>query len=140
MFWRRPPPPPLPFYRKPAVVSIILTVIIVFILGPVGIIFNGMTEELKKKADYETVILILKQQKENDDRQWEEIKNNRKQQQAPITPPQSFQIKTVPVQVIKGRLSLKDFKEYKNSTAEDQKAYRETRPDVDWSKYKKWTY
>ena len=72
-FWKReppPPPPPIPFYRKPAVVSIILTVIIVFVLGPVGFIFNGMTEELEKKADNETVILLIKQIKENDDRQW----------------------------------------------------------------------
>lgn len=59
MFFRKPPPPPPPpFYKKPAVVSIILTAVIIFVLGPVGVIYKGMTEELKKKADYETVIRI----------------------------------------------------------------------------------
>jgi len=146
-FWKReppPPPPPIPFYRKPAVVSIILTVIIVFVLGPVGFIFNGMTEELEKKADNETVILLIKQIKENDDRQWKEIEQNR-QQQAPA-PPRNVQITGSaavmnPVQTHEGvkALSFKDFKEYRNAIKEDQEAFRETRPEVDWNRYKRWT-
>jgi hypothetical protein len=90
--FRKQPEPPKPFYRKPAVVSIVLTVIIVFVLGPVGIIFNGMTEELKSKADNDTVILLIKQIKENDARQWKEIERNREQSQKAPLPPKSVRI------------------------------------------------
>ena len=93
MFFRKPPPPPPPpFYKKPAVVSIILTVVIIFVLGPVGVIYNGMTEELKTKADNTTVILLIKQIKENDARQWKEIERNREQTQRAPAPPKNVQI------------------------------------------------
>jgi hypothetical protein len=66
---------PLPIYkRKPiATAAIILTVVGMFILGPIGVIYQGMTEELKKKANNETVILYMQQQKEKDDQQWKAI-------------------------------------------------------------------
>jgi len=77
-----PPPPPEPIYKRQpiATTAVILTIIGMFVLGPVGMLWNGMAEELKKKADNATVIMLMQQQKENDDRQWEEIKNNRNQQ------------------------------------------------------------
>ncbi len=67
MFFRRPLPPippQVPFYKKPAVVSIILTVVIVFVLGPVGVIYTGMSEELKKKVDNSTLQLMIQKDRE----------------------------------------------------------------------------
>ena len=47
--WRQPPPPPpKKFYQQPA---LILTLVAMFVLGPVGVIYNTMSEELKKKVD-----------------------------------------------------------------------------------------
>ncbi len=67
--------PPLPIYRrKPiATAAVILTLIGMFVLGPIGAVYKGMTEELNKKANNETVILYMQQQKEKDDQQWKAI-------------------------------------------------------------------
>ena len=48
MFWRKPPPPPKPFYReKPvATAAVILTMVAMFVLGPVGAIYKGKTETI----------------------------------------------------------------------------------------------
>ena len=74
------PPPPKPIYKRQpiATAAIILTIVGMFVLAPVGALWNGMAEELKKKADNTTVILLIQQQKQENDRQWEEIKENRK--------------------------------------------------------------
>lgn len=64
IFKRKEPEKPKPFYvRQPiATVAVILTIIGMFVLGPVGIIYNGMTEELKHKVDNQTLQLMLKNQ------------------------------------------------------------------------------
>lgn len=81
-----PTPPPLPVYKRQPIASlaVVLTLIGMFVLGPVGVLWNGMAEELDKKADNETVIMLMQQMKEINDRQWEEIKNNRSQPKAMI--------------------------------------------------------
>jgi len=78
MFWRKKPEPPLPIYkRKPiATAAVVLTIVGMFVLTPVGAIYEGMSEELKQKANNETVLLYMKQQKETDDRQWKAIERN----------------------------------------------------------------
>ena len=127
---KEPPPPPPPIYKRKPIASaaVVLTMIGMFVLGPVGAIYKGMTEELKKKADYETVILILKQQKEKDDRQWEEIKNNR--QQATISAPKSVRI-TGPTAVMNRKIEPKkqvltpdQFEKYLNMTPDVQVKYK----------------
>jgi len=47
--FKKQPPPPQPIYkRKPiATVAIILTIVATFVLGPIGVIYNSMSEELK---------------------------------------------------------------------------------------------
>ncbi len=77
--FNKPPPPPEPIYKRQpiATAAVILTIVGMFVLGPVGALWNGMAEELKKKADNETIIMMLQQNKETDDRQWEAIKENR---------------------------------------------------------------
>ena len=75
-FKREPPPPPeKPFYKKnpAATAAVFLTFVGMFILGPIGIVYNGLTEDLKQKANNETILLYMKQQKEIDDRQWKAI-------------------------------------------------------------------
>ena len=47
-FTRSPPPPPKLWIQKPAWVSIVITVVVVLVLGPVGVIWNGMAEEQKE--------------------------------------------------------------------------------------------
>ena len=74
-----PPPPPQPIYKRQpiATIAVIITLIGMFVLGPIGALWNTMADDLKKKADNATVILLMQQQKENDDRQWQEIRENR---------------------------------------------------------------
>ncbi len=91
--FKRPPPPEPIYKRRPiATAAIILTAVGMFVLGPIGAIYQGMTEELKTKADNKTVILLIEQIKENDQRQWKEIEKNREQQT--ISAPKNFSINT----------------------------------------------
>lgn len=129
MFWRKPPPPPEnPWFMKPGWVTVMITLVVIFVLGPVGAIYQGMTAELKKKADYETVILILKQQKEKDDRQWQEIQNNRKQETT-ITAPKNLQMMEVIKLKVK-KLSPAEYTHFIKMTPEQQAAYKNYRPDI----------
>jgi ABC-type lipoprotein release transport system permease subunit len=76
MFWRKPPPPPpKKWFQQPA---IILTVIAMFVLGPVGVIYNGMTEELKKKVDNTTLQLMIQKDREALQRQEDALKERQK--------------------------------------------------------------
>ncbi len=47
--FRKPPPPPKTFYQKNPIstIAVLLTAITIFVLGPIGVIYNGMSEELK---------------------------------------------------------------------------------------------
>lgn len=76
-FWHRepPPPPPRKWYQQPA---IILTIVAMFVLGPVGVIYNGMTEELKKKVDNTTLQLMITKDREALKRQSDELKEKEK--------------------------------------------------------------
>lgn len=49
MFWRKQAPPK-PWFMKPAWVTIIITLVIVFVLGPASFIFNGLAEEQKQNT------------------------------------------------------------------------------------------
>jgi hypothetical protein len=72
----RQPPPPEPFYKKApiATAAVILTMIGMFVLGPIGYIWNGMTEELKKKVDNTTLQMMIQKDREAIARQTEELK------------------------------------------------------------------
>ena len=49
IFRREPAPePPKLWIQKPAWVSIVVTIVVVLVLGPVGVIWNGMAEEQKQ--------------------------------------------------------------------------------------------
>ena len=132
MFWRKPPPPPLPIYKQRpiATIAVILTMIAMFVLAPVGVIYDGMTEELKGKADNATVILLIKQIKENDDRQWKEIENNRKHpEQTTISAPKNLQMmKAIKLKVKK--LTPAEYVSFINMSPEQQKAYKKYRTDI----------
>ena len=70
------PPPPKPFYIKQpiATVAVILTMIGMFVLGPIGYLWNGMAEELKKKVDNQTLQLMIQKDREALMRQSEALK------------------------------------------------------------------
>jgi hypothetical protein len=133
MWFKKPPPPPPPpppiYKRQPiATLTVALAMIGMFVLGPIGIIYKGMTEELKSKADNNTVILLIEQIKENDERQWREIENNRKQQ---IQAPKNFQVvepgTTKPK--VKG-LNPAEYMDFIKMTPEQQNAYKQYRTDI----------
>jgi len=64
--FRKPEPPPPPIYKRQpiATAAVILTLIGMFVLGPVGVIYNGMSEELKKKVDNKTLQLMIQKDRE----------------------------------------------------------------------------
>jgi hypothetical protein len=120
-FRREPPPPPIPFYRKSpvATMAVILTIVITFILGPVTIIYNGMAEDLKEKANNETILLYMKQQKETDDRQWKAIEQQ-------IQVPKSMLLQGAIVE--KPPLSPEEFQQYIKMSTAEKTAFRKLHP------------
>ncbi len=49
MLWRKPPPEK-PWFMKPGWVTIMITLIVIFVLGPIGAIYQGIAEELKQNT------------------------------------------------------------------------------------------
>jgi len=82
--WRQPPPPPPPFYRRQpiATIGIILTIVGMFILGPVGYLWNGMAEELKNVRSKIETVEKDKVDNENLKETLNELKEQRKDQAA----------------------------------------------------------
>ena len=63
--FRKPEPPPPIYKRQPlATAAVILTLVGMFVLGPVGVIYNSMSEELKKKVDNKTLQLMIEKDRE----------------------------------------------------------------------------
>ena len=118
--FRQPPPPP-PFYkaRPVATAAVILTMIGMFVLGPIGAIYTGLTEDLKEKANNETVLLYMKQQKETDDRQWKAIEKR-------LEPPKGLTIGGKSDTIVKPKVALTptEFTQYMNMTPERRVAYK----------------
>ena len=120
-FFKKKPPPPPPIYkRRPiATIAVLLTMVSMFVLGPIGIIFNGLTENLKKKANNETLLLYMEQQKETNDRQWKAIEQ---QIQVPQQKTMSGFI------VAKPPLSPEEFQQYMKMSPTDKTAFRKLHP------------
>ena len=78
--FRKPEPPPQPFYKKQpiATAAVIITLIGMFVLGPVGVIYNGMSAELKKKVDNKTLQLMIQKDREALQRQEAALKEKGK--------------------------------------------------------------
>ena len=119
MNWFRrvpPPPPPKRWYQQPVV---ILTVAAMFVLAPVGAVYNGMSEEIKKleaeKAEKQTIEQMLEYNKDQlevqrEDNQIQEnaIKENQQRiegllreqavikERQKIAPPTEFKVKKEP--------------------------------------------
>jgi hypothetical protein len=136
----RKKPTPLPIYKRQpiATAAVILTLIGMFILGPIGVIYKGMAEELKQKANNETVILYMQQQKEKDDQQWKAIERIIEAPTRLIFKNESSdeneKLNTIEQ---KRRLTPQEYIEYKKLSSEDRASYREVTPEVDWSRYPK---
>jgi len=130
MVWFRrepPPPPPKPFYknRPVATAAVILTMIGMFVLGPVGVIYKSMAEQLKAKANNETVLLYMKQQKETDDRQWKMI-----EQKQSIAPKESYRLprSSGKADVAGPALTPKQFDDYMKMSPQNRAAFRKLHP------------
>jgi len=76
----RKPEPPKPIYKRQpiATAAVIITLIGMFVLGPVGVIYNGMSEELKKKVDNKTLQLMIEKDREALKRQEDALKEKGK--------------------------------------------------------------
>lgn len=59
-----PEPPPKLWIQKPAWVSLVVTIVVILVLGPVGAIYNGLTEDMKtmRSADKEQKGAIIQNQ------------------------------------------------------------------------------
>ena len=130
--FKKPEPPPKPIYKqKPiATLAVILSIIGMFVLGPVGAIYKGMTEELKTKANNETLLLYMKQQKEDNDRQWKEIERNRDTQQSISTPRNVKIVQPKAIKLVVKKLTPTEYVNYINMTPEQQIAYKKYRTDI----------
>ena len=64
--FKKEPPPPLPFYKRQPIATwaVVLTMVSMFVLGPIGYIFNGFTEELKDVK--EKVAAVEKEKVDNE--------------------------------------------------------------------------
>jgi len=163
-----PPPPKIPQWVTVTVpiVFAVMIGLIALVYNTMAADVKEIKDNVKlveeKKVDNTTLKLMLKnqkmmieQQKDEADRQREEdakkfdqIQETQTQtlktiqvmqQRPPIAAPSGFKI-TGPAQTHEAAkaLSFKDFKAYKNASKEDQEAFIETMPEVDWGRYKKW--
>jgi hypothetical protein len=126
--FRQPPPPPKKWYQQPA---IILTMIGMFTLGPVGAIYNSMSEELKQKANNDTLLLFMKQtdesqkkKDEQDAKQWEIIQKLLTQPKAAL----NAQAPQLPIEVKK--LTPEEYNQFIKMTPEQKTAYKNYRKDI----------
>ena len=153
--WRQPPPPPpKKFYQQPA---LILTLVAMFVLGPVGVIYNTMSEELKKKVDNKTLQLMiekdrealkrqgdaLKEKGQKDEKQDAAIIENQKtliilrQQQSTIKAPSSVQIKDSNITGPRATVSKKVTQRKPELTPAQFEKYLTLKPEIR-AKYKKY--
>jgi len=90
IFKREPPPPPPVYKRRPiATIAVILTAVGMFVLGPVGAIYNSMSEELKQKVDNKTLQLMIEKDRDALQRTKEV---NKQQQQAIVENQKAIQL------------------------------------------------
>jgi len=146
-FLKKPPPPPPPIYKRQpiATAAVILTMVGMFVLGPVGVIYNSMSEELKRKVDNKTLQLMiekdrealkrqeeaLQKKQEKDEKQDAAIVENQKtllmlRQQTVIVPPKNAEVKTESTitRVEKKPLPPDIFEKYINLKPEVQAKYK----------------
>ena len=126
--WRRPPePPPRKWFQQPAVV---LTMVAMFVLGPVGVIWNGMTEELKimRAEDKENKGAIIQNQLA--------IKELLTRQQMLLMPSKGVLQRTGKADSFNfkksapKKLTPEEYAQYIKMNTQQQQAYRTYRTDV----------
>lgn len=154
-WFRQEPPPPPPPPPKPSTLATVLQigvpVIFLVLVGLLGIVYNGLAEEVKSKASKETLKqMIITQQKliesneEDLNEQQEAIKKQQEainktlqtiiqmqteqkyMRQSTIPPRSDYNTTTETVE--KPPLSPKEFKEYLKMTPEEKEAFRKLHP------------
>jgi len=153
-FRREPPPPPPPPQRSylQATLQIGMPIIFVIMIGLLGIVYNGLAEELKEKADKDSLQLMIQNQKqlidtnqktlekqqENIEKQQDVISETlqiirevqieqKAMKQAPaLAPPVSFRFKEAPAD--KPPLTPAEFQQYMKMSAGEKAAFRKLHP------------
>lgn len=151
MSWFRkepPPPPPRKNYLQP-VLQIAVPIIFMIMIGLLGIVYNGLAEEVKTKADKESLQLMIQNQKqliETNQKTLEKQQQNIEKQNDSIQ--QTLQIiKEVQIEqkmmrqqpapsgimmrsgtVEKPPLSPQEFQQYMKMSPEEKEAFRKLHP------------
>ena len=145
-WFRREPPPPPPKSTLSTVMQIAVPIIFMIMIGLLGIVYNGLAEEVKTKADKESLELMIQNQKqliETNQRTLEKQQQNIEKQnesiqqtlqiikevqteqkllrQAPSAP-SGVTVREAPP------LSPKEFKEYMEMTPAQKEAFRKLHP------------
>lgn len=145
MSWfRREPPPPPPKKGIPGWVTITVPIVFAIVLGLLGIVYNGLAEELKTKADKEATLQqiqanqkILEKHQESLDKTLEVITKIQAEREAQekynkdhtMTPPGGFRMMEQPATVMeKPPLSPADFQQYLKMSPEEKAAFRKLHP------------
>jgi hypothetical protein len=83
-FKKTPPPPPRKSYLQP-VLQIAVPIVFMIMIGLLGIVYNGLAEEVKTKADKQSLRLMIEHQEsviESNQETLEKQQNNIEKQQA----------------------------------------------------------
>ena len=142
---REPPPPPKPTF--PHWVNITVPIIFAVILGLLGLVYNSLAEDVKRKADQTTIEQMLINQRQVIDHNQQVLdkqqENIEKQQQTlektlhVIIELQTEQrvlkekisAPSVSMPQYKKSISPKEFKEYMELTSEERQLFRELNPE-----------
>ena len=154
MSWLRKDPPPPPKPKIPGWVGIAIPVIFVMLFGLTGIVYNGLAEEVNKKADKATIKQMLINQEQlikmnqqgltiqqkNIEKTQDSLNDTLKiiqqvqMQQAVIVEqisiPTGFKIKTNNL-VDKPSLTPTEFQNYMKMPTEEKEAFRKLHPSYE---------
>jgi hypothetical protein len=122
----------------PWVFQMITPAVMAIILGLVAFIANGFSEELKEKANNETLKMYMEDQEKRDDRQWEAIQQTIQLQKQPAVQmevhkrqPEYYYPPSSSIQQVQEEpppLSPKEFNDYMDMTPERRAAFRKLHP------------
>lgn len=144
MSWfRRDPPPPPPKKGIPPWVSITTPIVFAVVLGLLGIVYNGLAEELKTKADKEATLQsiqtnqkMLEKHQLSLDQTLQVITRMQAEREAqekydrenvPVAP-ERFKMMDSTKVTEKPPLSPSEFQQYLNLSSEERKEFRKLHP------------
>jgi len=140
MIWfkKEPPPPQTITSRIPGWVTISVPLVFACILGLLGIVYNGLAEELKKKADEAITLEKIEHNQQLLDRHQKSLDKTldvvtqiqaerAAQEKYKMAPSTNFKFQTETI-VEKPPLSPVEFQQYMKMSTEEKAAFRKLHP------------